>query len=103
MQGEIRLHIESAEKFTQLEEFLHILNTIKNLEIVFYGWSEKKGVVILIYLKTSVPLVNKLHQMKIVEQAYKKGKKDIVVVLNNSYSEMVSSIQKTLKEGILVA
>ena len=100
--GDIRLHIESAEKFTFIDEFLQKLNTISNLEIVFSGWSKKKGLVIFIYLKSSVPLVNTLRQMKIVEQVYKKSKKDIVVILNSSYTEMVSSIQKTLKEGILV-
>ena len=99
--GDIRLHIESAENFTLLEEFLQKLNTISNLEIVFYGWSKKNGLVILLYLKSSVPLINKLHQMKIVEQVYKKRKKDIVVVLNSAYTERISSIQKTLKERIL--
>jgi len=100
--GDIRLHIESAENFTQLEEFCQNLKTINNLEVIFYTWSEKKGLAILISLKDSVPLVDKLRQIKIVEQVYKKTKKDIIVALNSSYAEIISSIRKTLKEGILV-
>ena len=100
--GDIRLHIESAENFTQLEEFYQKLQTISNLEVIFYTWSEIKGLAILVSLKDSVPLVDKLRQMNIVEQAYKKRRKDIVVVLNSSYAEIISSIRKTLKEGILV-
>ena len=100
--GDIRLHIESAENFTQLEEFCQNLKTISNLDIIFYTWSETKGLVILASLKDSVPLVDKLRQMNIVEQVYKKTKKDIIVVLNSSYAEILSSIHKTLKEGILM-
>ena len=100
--GDIRLHIESSENFTQLEEFCQKLKTISNLEVIFYTWSEKKGLAILISLKDSVPLVDKLRQINIVEQVYKKTKKDIIVVLNSSYAEIISSIRKTFKEGILV-
>ena len=100
--GDIRLHIESAENFTQLEEFCQKLKTINNLEVIFYTWSEKKGLAILISLKDPVPLVDKLRQINIVEQVYKKTKKDIIVVLNSSYAEIISSIRKTFKEGILV-
>jgi hypothetical protein len=100
--GDIRLHIESSDNFTQLEEFCQKIKTINNLEVIFYTWSETTGLAILISLTDSVPLVDTLRQMNTVEQVYKKTKKDIIVALNNSYAETISSIRKTLKEGILV-
>lgn len=101
--GDIRLHIESADNFTQLEEFCERLKNFNDLEVIFYTWSETTGLAILISLKNPVPLVDKLRQMNIVEHAYKKTKKDIVVALNNSYTQIISAIRKTLKEGILLA
>lgn len=100
--GDIRLHIESTDNFTQLEEFCERLKAFNKLEVVFYTWSETTGLTILISLKDPVPLIDKLYQMNIVERAYKKTKKDIVVALNNFYSEIISTIRKTLKEGILL-
>jgi len=100
--GDIRLHIESADNFTQLEEFCEKIKTINNLEVIFYTWSETTGLAILVSLKESVPLVDKLQQMNIVQQVYKKTKKDIIVALNSSYTEIIASIRKTFKEGILV-
>jgi len=99
--GDIRLHIESANNFTQLEEFCQKLKTINNLEVIFYAWSEIKGLTIIISLKDSVPLVDKLRQMNMVEQAHKKTKKDIIVTLNGCYVEMISSFRKSFREGIL--
>lgn len=101
--GDIRLHIESAEDFTQLEAFCQNLKTINNLEVIFYIWSKTAGLAILVYLKDNIPLADILSQMKTVAWAYKKTKKDIIVKLNMNYSEMISSIQKTLKKGILLA
>jgi len=101
--GDIRLHIESAEDFTQLEEFYQKLKMINNLEIIFYIWSKTTGFAILVSLKDNIPLVDILGQMKMVAGAYRKTKKDIIVKLNMNYSEMISSIQKTLKKGILLA
>ena len=100
--GEIRLHMESTENFTQLEEFCQKLKTINNLEVIFYTWSETTGLAILISLKDAVPLVDKLLQMKLVENVYIKTKKDITVALNGAYTEMIYSMRKTFKEGILV-
>ena len=100
--GDIRLHVESTENFTQLEDFCQKLKTINKLEVIFYHWSETTGLAILISLTESVPLVDILRQMNTVEQVYKKTKKDIIVALNGSYAEIISSIRKTLKEGILV-
>lgn len=100
--GDIRLHIESTENFTQLEDFCQKLKTINNIEVLFYTWSETTGLAILISLKDAVPLVDKLRQMKMVEKVHIKTKKDITLALNSSYAEIISSIRKTLKEGILV-
>jgi hypothetical protein len=100
--GDVRLHVESADCFTQLEEFCERLKNYSDLEVVFYTWSETTGLAILISLKDPVPLVDKLRQMNIVEHAYKKTEKDIVVALNNSYTEIISAIRKTFQEGILL-
>ena len=100
--GDVRLHIESSDNFTQLEEFYQKLKTIRNLEVVFYTWSEINGLAILVSLTDSVPLVDKLQQMNIVAKVYKKTRKDIIVALNSSYVEIITTIRKTLKEGILL-
>jgi hypothetical protein len=95
--GDVRLHIESADNFTQLEEFCERLKALNDLEVIFYTWSETTGLAILISLKGSVPLIDKLRQMNMIERVYKKTKKDIVIALNSSYAETISSIGKTFK------
>ena len=57
--------------------------------------------VIFAYLSEPLPLADELLQMKMVTAV--NGKKNhIFIELNGSYVEIIASIQKTLKEGILV-
>jgi hypothetical protein len=100
--GEVRLHIESVKDYAHLDEFCRYLKSIDNLEIVFYTWTDKSGVVVFVYLEDSVPLADKLCQIPIVNYVSKIKKKDIIVELNGSYTDIIAAIQKTLKEGILV-
>jgi hypothetical protein len=95
------LYIESVKDFAYLEEFCQYLKSICELDIVFYSWTERTGMVIFVYLREPVPLVDKLLQMKMVTAVNKK-RKDIFIELNGSYVEIITSIQKTLKEGILI-
>ena len=75
--GNINLLIESAEDHTQVNEFCLYLKTIDNLKISSHNWSEKKGLIISISLKDTVPLGDILRQMPLVGEMYKK-KKDIL-------------------------
>ena len=89
--GAINLRIESAEDYTQVDQFCLYLKTINKLKISSYNWSEKKGLIIIISLKDAVQLCDILRQMPLVGQVYKK-KKDIVVVLNTPLSETMPPV-----------
>jgi hypothetical protein len=97
--GDIRMHVESAENYIQVNRLCLHLKTINNLKISSYNWSEKEGLVISLYLRDSVPLGDVLGQMPIVEQAYKNKKKEITVELNNSFSEATSPVFTLFKEA----
>jgi len=84
--GNIRLYVESAENHTQVDQLCQYLNTIDNLKITSYGWSEKKGLVISFSLKEPTPLGVKLGEINLVNQVYNK-KNDFTVVLNNIFTE----------------
>ena len=99
--GDIRLQIESAENFTQVDQFCLYLKTIDNLKISSHNWSEKKGLIIIISLKDAIPLGDMLRQMPLVGQVYKK-RKDINVVLNTSISETMPPVI-TASEGVVAA
>ena len=101
MRGDVRLHIQSVKDFAYLEEFCQHLKSKGEMDIIFYSWTEDTGMIIFIYLEESLPLVEKLLQMKMVTTVNRK-KKDIFIELNGTYVEIIASIQKTLKEGILV-
>lgn len=82
--GKINLRIESAEDYTQVDRFCLHLKTIDKLKISSFSWSESKGLIIVISLKDAVPLGDKLRQMPLVEQVYKR-KKDIAVILDTAF------------------
>ncbi len=96
--GDINLLIESVEDHTQVDQLCLYLKTVDKLKISSYNWSEKRGLKIIIVLKDAVPLGDTLRKMPLVEQVYKKKKKDIAVVLNTPLSEIVPSIITTSKE-----
>ena len=96
--GDINLLIESAEDHTQVDQLCLYLKKIDKLKISSYNWSEKRGLKIIIVLKDAVPLGDTLRQMPLVEQVYKKKKKDIAVVLNTPLSEIAPSIITTSEE-----
>ena len=85
--SKISAHIESAENHIQVNQLCLHLKTINHLKISSYNWSEAKGLIIMVSLKDVIPLGDVLRQMPLVDQVYKKKKKDITVVLN-SFSEM---------------
>ncbi len=100
--GDIRIHVESAENYIQVNQLCLHLKTINNLKISSYNWSEKEGLIISISLSDSVPLGDVLGQMPIVEQAYKNEKKEITVELNNSFPETTAPVLTLSEEAILV-
>jgi hypothetical protein len=100
--GDIRMHIESAENYIQVNQLCLHLKTIKNLEISSYNWSEKEGLVISLSLKDSVPLGDVLDQMPMVEQAYKNKNKEITVELNNSVPVTTASVLTLTRERVPV-
>jgi hypothetical protein len=101
LQGDVRLYIKSVKDFTYLEEFCQYLKSTGEVDIIFYSWTEQTGMVIFIYLREPIPLVEKLLQMKMVTAVDRKNN-EIYIELSGSYVEIIASIQKTLKQGILV-
>ena len=101
MRGDIRLHIRWVKDFAHLEEFCQYLKSTGEMDIIFYTWTEDTGMIIFIYLDEPIPLEEELLQMKMVTSVNRKGK-DIFIELNGTYVEIIASIQRTLKEGILV-
>jgi hypothetical protein len=100
--GDIRMHIESAENYIQVNQLCLHLKTINNLKISSYNWSEKEGLFISLHLRDSVPLGDVLDQMPIVEQAYRNKKKEITVELNHSFPEASTLVSTLSKECVPV-
>lgn len=100
--GDVRLHISLVKDYPHLDDFFQYLNSIHHLNIVFYSWTDKTGVVIFIHIDEPVQLVDRLHKIPLVNYISKIKKKDIHLELNGKYSEIIYVIQRTLKEGILV-
>ena len=101
-QGDIRLTIESAEDYNEVNRFYEILKAIGNLSIVSYNWSEKKGLNIMISLKDSIALEDILLQIPQVEQVYSK-KKMITVVFNTTLLETSTPVLGVSREGALAS
>ena len=100
--GDIRMHVESAENYIQVNQLCLHLKTVKNIKISSYNWSEKEGLVISLSLKDSVPLGEVLEQIPMVEQAYKNRSKEITVELNNHTWETYAPVLTLYKEAITV-
>ena len=100
--GDIRLHIESAVDYIQVNQFCMNLKTITGLKIASYSWSEKKGLIITISLGNPVPLGDLLRRMPLVGEVYKRKKKNITVALNTSVPEMMPEFVPFSEERILV-
>ena len=97
--GDINLLIESAKDHTQVDQFCVHLKTIDNLKILSYNWSESKGLIVIISLKDAIPLGDKIRQMPLVGQVYKR-KKDIAVVLDKPLSEIAPPVKTTTEEVV---
>jgi hypothetical protein len=89
--GNIRLQLESADNYTQVNQFCEHLKTFRSLRIISYSWSEAKGLIIIVSLLESAALGDMLCQIPMVEQVYKK-KKNIVVMLNATPTETASPL-----------
>ena len=100
--GDIRMHVKSAENYIQVNQLCMHIQTVKNVKISSYNWSEKEGLIISLSLKDSVPLGNVLDQIPMVEKAYKNRSKEITVELDNSYWETYAPVLKLNKEAITV-
>ena len=100
--GDIRMHVESAENYIQVNQLCMHLKTVNNLTISSYNWSEKEGLVISLSLKDSVPLRDVLDQIPMIEHAYKNRRKEITVELNNSFQETSAPVLTLYKEAITV-
>jgi hypothetical protein len=82
-EGYVRLEIESSEDFRQINQFRECLKAIENLRIASSNWSEEEGLMIIVSLRSPVPLGGILSRMPMVAQVYKKHE-NIVTVLNGS-------------------
>ncbi len=92
-EGYVRLEIESAEDFKQINQFQECLKAVENLRITSSNWSEEEGLMIIVSLRSPIPLGGILNQMPIVEQVYKKHK-NIVTVLNGSAVEVPPAVDQ---------
>ena len=97
--GNIHLHLESVENHTQVDQLCHLLETINNLKITSFSWSEKKGFIISISLIEPTLLVDKLVQMHLVNKVFNK-KNDFTIVLNNTSAEKMPSVSTLSEEQI---
>ena len=101
-QGHIQLQIESADDYIQVNQFCEYLKGFRNLRIISYGWSESKGLIIIISLPDAAPLGDMLRQIPMVDQVY-KNKKKIAVVLNTNHLETASPLMTLSQEEALAS
>jgi len=92
-EGYVRLEIESSEDFKQINQFRKCLKAVENLRIASSNWSEEEGLMIIVSLRSPIPLGGILSQMPIVEQVYKKHK-NIVTVLNGSAGDVPPAVDQ---------
>ena len=98
--GNIRLKVENAEDYIQVNRFCETLKVLSNMRIVSYNWSEKEGLNITISLKQPIPLEDILMLLPMIDKIYKK-KKDIIVVLNCYSPETILPVLANPHDGIL--
>lgn len=99
--GNIRLKVENAEDYIQVNRFCEALKILSNMSVVSSNWSEKEGLHITIRLKQQIPLEDILMLLPMIDKVYKK-KKDIIVVLNCYSPEIVFPVLTNPEDGILV-
>jgi len=92
-EGDVRLEIESSEDFKQVNQFRKCLKTVENLRIASSNWSEEEGLMIIVSLRSPVPLGSILSRMPMIEQVYKK-RKSIVAVLNGSAVDVPPTVDR---------
>ena len=98
--GNIRLKVENAEDYMQVNRFCETLKVLSNMSIVSNNWSEKEGLTITISLKQPIPLEDILMLLPMIDKIYKK-KKDIIVVLNCYSPEIILPVLTNLEDRIL--
>lgn len=98
--GNIRLKIENAEDYIQVNRFCETLKVLSNMSIVSSNWSEKEGLTITISLKQQIPLEDILMLLPMIDKIYKK-KKDIIVALNCYSPETMLPVLTKSSDGIL--
>jgi hypothetical protein len=91
--GYVRLEIESSEDFRQIDQFRKYLKAVENLRIASSNWSEEKGLMIIVSLRSPIPLGGILSRMPMVEQVYKRHK-NIVTVLNGSTVDVTPAVDQ---------
>ena len=99
---DVRLHVESAENYIQINQLCLHLETNHNIKISSYNWSEKEGLVISLSLKDSIPLVDVLEQIPMVEQSYRNKSREITVELNGAFSAANTPALEFSKEYVTV-
>ena len=92
-EGYVRLEIESSEDFKQINQFRKCLKAVENLRIASSNWSEEEGLMIIVSLRSPVPLGGILSRMPMVAQVYKKHE-NIVTVLNGSTVDVPPAIDQ---------
>jgi hypothetical protein len=100
--GNVRLHVESAENYVQVNQLCLHLKTNNNIKISSYNWSEKEGLVISLSLNDSVPLGDILEQIPLVEQTYQNKNQEITVELNDVFPTTPTPALALSKEYIPV-
>ena len=98
--GDFRLHVESVENHTEIDQLCHHRETNNNLKITSFSWSEKKGFIISVTLIAPTSLVDKLVQKHLVNQVFNK-KNDFTIVLNNTSAEKKSLALTQSEEQVL--
>ena len=98
--GNVRLHVESAENYIQVNQLCLHLKTNSKIKISSYNWSEKEGLVISLSITDSVPLGSVLEQIPLVEQIYETKNRDITVELNDTFSTIPTPVSALSKECV---
>lgn len=83
-EGEMELVLSNVASIEQVKHLKAILKNVENLRISMAGWSEDKGHSITISLNEPTPLLKILKEIPVVEKAYMKGRKLVVVELGTT-------------------
>ena len=100
--GDIRIQLESAEDYVEVNQFCEILKTVEDLRIVSYNWSDKDGLNIYISLKKPAPLGDIIVKMPQVEEV-RGRKKEMTVKFIPSIPKISTSTPDTGEEDIIAS